>query len=73
MVHKASIIWILNSLFVFLMSFVKSKIWFDFSSLAILPDGGVVVAYHDSTDPNTDPMFGIELELPENYFFSINT
>ena len=40
----------------------------DFSSLAILPDGGVVVAYHDSTDPNTDPMFAIELELPENYF-----
>ncbi len=44
---------------------------FDFSSLAILPDGGVVVAYHDSTDPNTDPMFAIELELPEDYFYFI--
>ncbi|MEC8877572.1 MAG: hypothetical protein VX554_00150, partial [Candidatus Thermoplasmatota archaeon] len=41
---------------------------FDFSSMAILPDGGVVVAYHDSTDDNTDPMFAIELELPESYF-----
>ena len=39
--------------------------------MAILPDGGVVVAYHDSTDPNTDPMFAIELELPESYFVSI--
>jgi len=44
---------------------------FDFASMAILPDGGVVVAYHDSTDPNTDPMFAIELELPESYFVSI--
>ena len=41
---------------------------FDFSSMVILPDGGVVVAYHDSTDDNTDPMFAIELELPESYF-----
>jgi len=41
---------------------------FDFASMAILPDGGVVVAYHDSTDDNTDPMFAIELELPERYF-----
>ena len=41
---------------------------FDFASMAILPDGGVIVAYHDSTDPNTDPMFAIELELPESYF-----
>ena len=45
---------------------------FDFSSMGILPDGGVVVAYHDSTDPNTDPMFAIELELPENYFYYIS-
>jgi hypothetical protein len=44
---------------------------FDFSSMAILPDGGVVVAYHDSSDPNTDPMFAIELELPESYFYFI--
>ena len=44
---------------------------FDFSSMAILPDGGVVVAYHDSTDPNTDPMFAIELELPDTYFYFI--
>ena len=29
------------------------------------------VAYHDSTDPNTDPMFAIELELPEDYFYFI--
>ena len=36
---------------------------FDFASLAILNDGGVVVAYHDSTDP--DPLFAVELELPE--------
>ena len=35
---------------------------FDFASLGILNDGGVVVAYHDSTDP--DPLFAVELELP---------
>ena len=29
----------------------------------ILPDGGVVVAYHDSTD--VDPLFAVELNLPE--------
>ena len=29
---------------------------FDFASLAILNDGGVVVAYHDSSDP--DPLCG---------------
>jgi len=51
-----------------------NDIRFDFSSLAILPDGGVVVAYHDSTDGcgagegPCDPMFAIELELPERYF-----
>ncbi|MEO2237162.1 MAG: hypothetical protein ABGW95_02815 [Candidatus Poseidoniia archaeon] len=45
-----------------------NDIRFDFSSMGILPDGGVVVAYHDSTDENTDPMFAIELELPELYF-----
>ncbi len=32
---------------------------------------GGVVAYHDSTDPNEDPMFAIELELPEDYFYFI--
>ena len=47
---------------------------FDFSSFAILPDGGVVVAYHDSSEGCTDdtpcdPMFAIELELPESYFY----
>jgi len=35
---------------------------FDFASLAILPDGGVVVAYFDSDD-NT-PLFALELEMP---------
>ena len=40
-----------------------NDIRFDFASLAILNDGGVVVAYHDSTDP--DPLFAVELELPE--------
>jgi hypothetical protein len=39
-----------------------NDIRFDFASLAILNDGGVVVAYHDSTDP--DPLFAVELELP---------
>ena len=40
-----------------------NDIRFDFASLAILNDGGVVVAYHDSTDP--DPLFAVELILPE--------
>lgn len=40
-----------------------NDIRFDFASLAILNDGGVVVAYHDSTDP--DPLFAVELELPQ--------
>ncbi len=39
-----------------------NDIRFDFASLAILNDGGVVVAYHDSTDP--DPLFAVELDLP---------
>lgn len=39
-----------------------NDIRFDFASLAILNDGGVVVAYHDSTDP--DPLFAVELEMP---------
>lgn len=38
-----------------------NDIRFDFASLAILSDGGVVVAFHDSTD--VDPLFAIELEL----------
>ena len=46
-----------------------NDIRFDFASMAILPDGGIVVAYHDSTDPNQDPMFAIELES-EEYFYS---
>ncbi|MDC0340527.1 hypothetical protein OAM96_01060 [Candidatus Poseidoniaceae archaeon] len=40
-----------------------NDIRFDFASLAILSDGGVVVAFHDSTD--VDPLFAIELELPQ--------
>ncbi len=39
---------------------------FDFASLAILPDGGVVVAYQDSTD--VDPLFAVELEVPYEDF-----
>lgn len=40
-----------------------NDIRFDFASLAILADGGVVVAFHDSTD--IDPLFAVELELPQ--------
>lgn len=40
-----------------------NDIRFDFASMAILNDGGVVVAYHDST--HEDPLFAIELDLPE--------
>ena len=40
-----------------------NDIRFDFASLAILNDGGVVVAYHDSTDP--DPLFAVEMMMPE--------
>ena len=39
-----------------------NDIRFDFASLAILNDGGVVVAYHDSSDP--DPLFAVEIEMP---------
>ncbi len=39
---------------------------FDFASLAILPDGGAVVSYQDSTDP--DPLFALELEVPYEDF-----
>ncbi len=35
---------------------------FDFASLAIMPDGGAVVSYQDSTD--IDPLFAMELEMP---------
>ena len=41
-----------------------NDIRFDFASLGILNDGGVVVAYHDSTDP--DPLFAVELNLPQS-------
>ena len=37
-----------------------NDIRFDFASLGILNDGGVVVAYHDSSDP--DPLFAVELQ-----------
>jgi hypothetical protein len=36
---------------------------FDFATLAVLNDGGVVVAYHDSSDE--DPLFAVEHVLPE--------
>ena len=39
-----------------------NDIRFDFASLAILNDGGVIVAYHDSSDP--DPLFAVEVEMP---------
>ena len=39
-----------------------NDIRFDFASLAILNDGGVVVAYHDST--HEDPLFAVEQYLP---------
>ncbi len=46
-----------------------NEVRFDFASLAILPDGGAVVSYHDSTDE--DPIFAVELELPERYFEAV--
>ena len=39
-----------------------NDIRFDFASLAILNDGGVVVAFHDSSDP--DPLYAVELDMP---------
>ena len=36
---------------------------FDFATLAVLNDGGAVVAYHDSSDD--DPLFAVEHVLPE--------
>jgi hypothetical protein len=42
-----------------------NDIRFDFASMGILPDGGAFIAYHDSTDP--DPLFGVELLLPDDY------
>jgi hypothetical protein len=38
---------------------------FDFASMGILPDGGSFIAYHDGSDD--DPLFGVELYLPEQY------
>jgi len=35
---------------------------FDFASLIVLPDGGVVVSYFDSDDET--PLFAMELEMP---------
>ena len=42
-----------------------NDIRFDFASMGILPDGGSVIAYHDSTDP--DPLFAVETLLPAAY------
>lgn len=42
-----------------------NDIRFDFASMGILPDGGAFIAYHDASDP--DPLFGVELLLPETY------
>lgn len=38
-----------------------NEVRFDFASLAILPDGAVVVSFADSTDE--DPLFALELEV----------
>jgi hypothetical protein len=46
-----------------------ADIRFDFASMGILPDGGSFIAYHDSTDP--DPLFGVELLLPNMYQIAI--
>ena len=35
---------------------------FDFASLGVLPDGGIVVSYFDTDD--TNPLFALELEMP---------
>ena len=40
-----------------------NDIRFDFASITILNDGGSVIAYHDSTDP--DPLFAIEQIMPD--------
>lgn len=39
-----------------------NDIRFDFASLGVLRDGGVVVAFHDSS--HADPLFAVELDLP---------
>jgi len=41
-----------------------ADIRFDFASMGILPDGGSFIAYHDASDE--DPLFGVELYLPQN-------
>ena len=43
-----------------------NDIRFDFASMGILPDGGSVIAYHDSSDP--DPLFAVETLLPANIY-----
>ena len=40
-----------------------ADIRFDFASMGILPDGGAVIAYHDTTD--IDPLFAVELHAPQ--------
>jgi hypothetical protein len=40
-----------------------NDIRFDFASITILNDGGAVIAYHDSSDP--DPLFAVEQEMPD--------
>ena len=57
------IVKVTNPLLKLFRRFIPGFWGFDFASLAILNDGGVVVAYHDSTDP--DPLFAVELILPE--------
>jgi len=42
-----------------------NDIRFDFASMGILPDGGSFIAYHDSSDE--DPLFGVELLIPNSY------
>ncbi len=39
-----------------------NDIRFDFASIAILRDGGAIIAFHDST--HEDPLFAVEVEMP---------
>ena len=40
-----------------------NDIRFDFASITILNDGGAIIAFHDSTDP--DPLFAVEQVMPD--------
>jgi hypothetical protein len=40
-----------------------NDIRFDFASITMLNDGGAVIAFHDSSDP--DPLFAVEQVMPD--------